>query len=73
MQEEYFKLYSPNLSTDIEMLAFGHSGVPVLDGYYNEDAYFNNPVDLLPNDSNPELWQMKIVLLSTLLNCNKIR
>ncbi|MES2417338.1 MAG: alpha/beta hydrolase-fold protein [Bacteroidota bacterium] len=33
-----------------------------LDGFYNNDAYFNNPVDFLPNDMNPELWNMKIVL-----------
>ena len=33
-----------------------------LDGFYNDDVYFNNPVDYLPNNINPELWQMKIVL-----------
>lgn len=33
-----------------------------LDGLYNDDVFFNNPVDFLPNDMNPELWQMKIVL-----------
>jgi esterase/lipase superfamily enzyme len=33
-----------------------------LDGFYNDDTFFNNPVDFLPNDMNPELWHMKIVL-----------
>ena len=33
-----------------------------LDGFYNDDAYFNNPVDFLPNDINPDLWNLKIVL-----------
>jgi len=33
-----------------------------LDGFYNDDVYFNNPVDFLPGDSNPELWDMKIIL-----------
>jgi esterase/lipase superfamily enzyme len=33
-----------------------------LDGFYNDDVYFNNPVDFLPSDSNPELWNMKIFL-----------
>ena len=33
-----------------------------LDGFYNDDVYFNNPVDFVPNDNNPELWNMKIVL-----------
>ncbi|RZL02532.1 MAG: esterase, partial [Pedobacter sp.] len=33
-----------------------------LDGFYNDDVYFNNPVDFLTNDNNRELWNMKIVL-----------
>ena len=33
-----------------------------LDGFYNDDVYFNNPIDYLPNNINPELWQLKIVL-----------
>lgn len=33
-----------------------------LDGFYNDEVYFNNPVDYLPNDQNGELWDMKIVL-----------
>jgi esterase/lipase superfamily enzyme len=36
-----------------------------LDGFYNNEAYFNNPVDFLPNDNNPELWKLKIVLGTT--------
>lgn len=40
--------------------AFDISGQ--LDGFYNEDVYFNNPVDYLPDANNPELWNMKIVL-----------
>lgn len=33
-----------------------------LDGYYDDNAYFNNPVDYLPNDNNPELWKLNIIL-----------
>lgn len=33
-----------------------------LDGYHDENVYFNNPVDYLPGNDNPALWQMKIVL-----------
>lgn len=33
-----------------------------LDGHYDDNVYFNNPVDYLPNDSNPELWNLKITL-----------
>lgn len=36
-----------------------------LDGFYSNDVYFNNPVDFIPNDKNPELWQLKIVLGTT--------
>jgi len=40
--------------------AFDISGQ--LDGFYNDDVYFNNPVDYVPNNSNPELHYIKIVL-----------
>ena len=33
-----------------------------LDGFYNDDVYYNNPVDYLPSATNAELWQMRIVL-----------
>lgn len=36
-----------------------------LDGFYNDDVYFNNPIDCIPNNINPELWQLKIVLGTT--------
>ena len=33
-----------------------------LDGYYDEQVYFNNPVDFIGQASNPELWKMGIIL-----------
>lgn len=33
-----------------------------LDGYYDDNVYFNNPPDFIPNDNNPDLWNMGIVL-----------
>lgn len=33
-----------------------------LDGHHDENVYFNNPVDYLPDNNHPDLWQMKIVL-----------
>lgn len=33
-----------------------------MDGHYDDNVYYNNPVDYLPNDNNPDLWNMKIVL-----------
>ncbi|MFT4033242.1 MAG: alpha/beta fold hydrolase [Siphonobacter sp.] len=33
-----------------------------MNGYYDDNVYFNNPPDYLPNANNPELWKMKIIL-----------
>ena len=33
-----------------------------LDGHYDDNAYFNNPVDYVSGSQNPELWNMKIIL-----------
>jgi esterase/lipase superfamily enzyme len=33
-----------------------------MDGYYDDNVYFNNPVDFLPGNNHPALWQMNIVL-----------
>ncbi len=33
-----------------------------LDGYYDENVYFNNPVDFLPGMNHGELWKRGIVL-----------
>lgn len=32
------------------------------DGFYNDDVFYNNPVDFLPGDNNPDLWNMNIIL-----------
>jgi esterase/lipase superfamily enzyme len=33
-----------------------------LNGHYDDNVYFTNPVDYLPGNNHPELWNMKIVL-----------
>ena len=33
-----------------------------LDGYYDDNVYFNNPVDYLPNMNHPDLYNIKIIL-----------
>ena len=33
-----------------------------VDGHYDNNVYFHNPVDYLPGSSHPELWNMNIVL-----------
>lgn len=32
------------------------------DGYYDDNIFFNNPVDFLPGSNQHELWQMNIIL-----------
>lgn len=32
------------------------------DGYYDDNVYFNNPVDFIPGANDPALWHMGIVL-----------
>ncbi|WP_240613038.1 esterase family protein [Chitinophaga parva] len=33
-----------------------------LDGYYDDNVFYNNPVDFVPGDNDPALWQMGIIL-----------
>ncbi|WP_299113501.1 alpha/beta fold hydrolase [uncultured Winogradskyella sp.] len=33
-----------------------------MDGYYDDNVFFNNPVDFMPDASHSDLWNMKIVL-----------
>jgi esterase/lipase superfamily enzyme len=33
-----------------------------LDGYYDDNVFYNNPVDFLPGSNHPDLWNMKIIL-----------
>jgi esterase/lipase superfamily enzyme len=35
---------------------------PQLSGYYDDNAYFNNPVDFIPNANDPNLWNMRTIL-----------
>ncbi len=46
-------LFSMSASYDIKSF---------MDGYYDENVYFNNPVDFMPGNDHPELWNMNIVL-----------
>lgn len=33
-----------------------------VDGHYDNNVFFNNPVDFMPGANHPELWNMKIIL-----------
>jgi esterase/lipase superfamily enzyme len=46
-------LFSMSGAFDIKMFT---------DGFYNDDIFYNNPVDYLPGSNKPELWEMNIIL-----------
>lgn len=46
-------LFSMSGAFDIKMF---------MDGYYNDNVYFNNPVDFVSGLNHPNLWNMSIVL-----------
>ncbi len=33
-----------------------------LDGHYDDNVYFNNPMDFIPNANHSDIWDMKIIL-----------
>lgn len=33
-----------------------------MEGYYDDDVYFNNPVDFVPQANHPDIWKMNIIL-----------
>ena len=33
-----------------------------MDGYYDDNVFYNNPADFIPGDNDAELWKMGIVL-----------
>ena len=33
-----------------------------MDGHYDDNVFYNNPVDFLPGSNHPDLWNMNIVL-----------
>ena len=46
-------LFTMSGAFDIKSFMYGH---------YDENTYFNNPVDYLPGNNHPELWKMNIIL-----------
>lgn len=46
------------------MLSMGakFSIIDQVDGYYDDNVYFNNPPDFMPANNHPDLWNMKIFL-----------
>ncbi len=57
-----FGLRHPNLTAAIFSMAAKFDIKNQLDGYYDDNVYFNNPPDYLPEMQNPWLWKMQIFL-----------
>lgn len=51
---------------DVVRYIFSMSGAfdmrQFLDGYYDDEVYYNNPIDYMPNNNEPALWRQGIVL-----------
>lgn len=57
-----FAFRHPEKTSHLFSMSANYDIKSFMDGYYDENVYFNNPVDFVPNNDNPELWKMHIVL-----------
>ena len=57
-----FAFKHPELVSHMFSLSGSFDIKSFLDGFYNDDVFFNNPVDFLPGSNHPDLWNMKIIL-----------
>ncbi|NJC27717.1 alpha/beta hydrolase-fold protein [Neolewinella antarctica] len=57
-----FAFRHPEMVSHLICLSGAFSIKSFLHGYYDDNVYFNNPVDFIPNANNPYLWDMKIIL-----------
>jgi len=52
----------PNLASYCFSMSGAFDIKQFTDGFYNDTIFFNNPVDYIPGDNNPNLWKMGIIL-----------
>jgi esterase/lipase superfamily enzyme len=57
-----FAFRHPDLVSHLFSMSGAFSIKSFMDGYYDDNVYFNSPTDFLPGLQNPHLWQMNIVL-----------
>lgn len=57
-----FALRHPEITAAVFSLAGKFDIRNQMDGIYNDDVYFNNPIDFLPELADPWLWKMQIFL-----------
>ena len=52
----------PNLASYCFSMSGAFDIKQFTEGFYNDTIFFNNPVDYIPGDNNPNLWKMGIIL-----------
>jgi len=57
-----YALKNPGLITDCVAMSGAFDIRQFLRGYYDDNCYFNNPVDFIPGLNNPLIWQSHLVL-----------
>ncbi|MEM8895686.1 MAG: alpha/beta fold hydrolase [Bacteroidota bacterium] len=57
-----FAFRHPEVVSHLFSMSGAYDVSSFMDGYYDDNVYFNNPVDFLPNNNHPDLWNMNIVL-----------
>jgi esterase/lipase superfamily enzyme len=57
-----FAFRHPEVVSHMISMSGAFSITSFMDGYYDDNVYFNNPIDFLQSANNPALWDMKIIL-----------
>jgi len=57
-----FAFRHPDLVSHVFSMSGSFDVRSFMDGHYDDNVYFNNPVDYLPGNDNPDLWNLKITL-----------
>ncbi|MDQ6677703.1 MAG: alpha/beta hydrolase-fold protein, partial [Acidobacteriota bacterium] len=57
-----YALKNPDVITDCVSMSGAFDIRQFLNGYYDDNCYFNNPVDFIPGLNNPLIWQRHLVL-----------
>jgi esterase/lipase superfamily enzyme len=57
-----FAFRHPGLSSYCFSMSGAFDVKRFVDGYYDDTVYYNNPVDFIPDATDPDLWKMGIVL-----------
>jgi esterase/lipase superfamily enzyme len=57
-----FALKHPDRSGHLFSMSGAFDMRQFTDGYYDDNVFYNNPVDFLPGSNQPDLWHMNIIL-----------